>query len=226
MSAADLTDEQLLDQLEESLNRSDATHTQRALKRLRRRLSKVETDRASAEADADCLRAENEMLRSYLTDEDRAKLVGKEIPEPERLAHAVRDVAAFMRGTGEPILDAPGIPDEATVVLASKLIDEEVNAELRRLLVHRARGAAQLGANSVGDKDLVCEIADGVVDSIYVLVWTANAFGFGRRLSRVWRAVQDANMRKFDGPKDPVTGKQLKPEGWEPPDVWGAVYGD
>lgn len=64
------------------------------------------------------------------------------------------------------------------------------------------------------------EIADALVDLIYYAIGAAQAFGFDIR--EVWEEVQAANMRKLGGPKR-ADGKQLKPEGWKPPDVKAAL---
>jgi predicted HAD superfamily Cof-like phosphohydrolase len=70
-------------------------------------------------------------------------------------------------------------------------------------------------------------IADGIADSVYVLVGTALEYGIP--LDRVWGAVHSANMAKVD----PVTGKVrkrfdgkvLKPDGWKRPDIAAILAG-
>lgn len=115
------------------------------------------------------------------------------------------DVLKFMRiGHPENIRDTPGIPLARTRVLCRNLIDGEVNKEL---LI------------AIKDGDIV-EIADGIADSIYVLVYTAHCYGIP--LERVWDEVQRTNMAKFpDGVvlRREGDGKIMKPEGWEPPDI-------
>ena len=60
------------------------------------------------------------------------------------------------------------------------------------------------------------EAADALVDFIYVILGLANHMGIA--LDPLFYAVHDANMEKFSGPiRD--DGKQLKPEGWVPPDI-------
>lgn len=58
--------------------------------------------------------------------------------------------------------------------------------------------------------------ADGLADLIYVTLGLAIEAGID--LPIVWKEVQKANMKKASGPKR-EDGKQLKPEGWEPPDI-------
>jgi predicted HAD superfamily Cof-like phosphohydrolase len=121
----------------------------------------------------------------------------------------IRDVAAFHRATGTPVLDRPRVISADRLNLRWSLIDEEVNTEL----------VAAMAAKSLPD------IADAIADSIYVLVGTTLEYGIP--LDRVWAAVQAANMAKVD----PVTGlvrkradgKILKPDGWQPPDIAGVL---
>lgn len=61
-------------------------------------------------------------------------------------------------------------------------------------------------------------IADGIVDSIYVLIGAAITYGIDVR--PVWDAVHAANMRKTAAGPAP---KVAKPPGWEPPDVAGVL---
>jgi predicted HAD superfamily Cof-like phosphohydrolase len=62
--------------------------------------------------------------------------------------------------------------------------------------------------------DLI-EAIDGICDLIYVLLGTAVTGGFD--LDPHFLEVHRANMMKLQGPKR-ADGKQLKPEGWQPPD--------
>lgn len=90
-----------------------------------------------------------------------------------------------------------------TAVLARALIKEETS-ELRHAL-------------SQGNLAL---IADGCVDSIYVILWAANVCGIN--LAPIWEAVHLSNMKKTGGGKR-ADGKVLKPKGWVPPDVLGLI---
>ncbi len=64
-------------------------------------------------------------------------------------------------------------------------------------------------------------IADGIIDTLVVTIGTATRLGI--EIQPLWDIIQENNMSKAGGPKDPDTGKQLKPEGWEPPDVEGEL---
>ncbi len=90
----------------------------------------------------------------------------------------VQDVAEFHQAGEVPGLTEPGFPTPDRVELRKKLIMEEVDETLQAI----ARG------------DLV-EVADGIADSIVVLVGTALEFGID--LTSVWHEVQRPKMSKF-----------------------------
>lgn len=115
------------------------------------------------------------------------------------------DVTTFHHACGVPIAVVPMLPPQERVSFRQALIDEEVN---RELLPAMERG------------DLV-EIADAMVDSIYVIVGAGLEYGIPLR--EVWNVVQKANMAKVDPKTGHVRrradGKILKPSGWTAPDV-------
>lgn len=61
------------------------------------------------------------------------------------------------------------------------------------------------------------KIADGIIDVIVVTLGTAAAYGIP--VHTVWNEIMVTNMAKANGPKDPETGKRLKPKGWKPPNI-------
>lgn len=71
------------------------------------------------------------------------------------------------------------------------------------------------------------ETADALADLVVVIV--GMALELGLPLDRVWDEVHRANMAKV-GPDGKVMyrgdGKVLKPEGWTPPDIKKAVFGE
>lgn len=117
----------------------------------------------------------------------------------------VADVEEFMRAGDQTVRTRPAIPTPEEKELRQTLIDEEVNRELLPALA---------------DDDME-RIADGLADSIVVIVGTAISYGIP--LDRVWAAVMDANMRKVDPTtgklRKRADGKVLKPDGWTPPDI-------
>jgi predicted HAD superfamily Cof-like phosphohydrolase len=120
------------------------------------------------------------------------------------------DVTDFHMATGVPVCPTPKVPSPERVKLRATLISEE----------HKEVQEALLG------NDLAA-IAKELADSIYVHVGTALEYGIP--LDRVWDEVQRSNMAKVD----PVTGlvkrredgKILKPDGWQPPDIEGVLFG-
>lgn len=119
----------------------------------------------------------------------------------------LNDVADFHRACDIPILAKPQfVPERAA--LRSALIAEECQETVDAI----ARGDIE-------------KIADGLADVIYVAIGTALEFGIP--LERVWAEVHRSNMAKLDPATGKVVrradGKVLKPEGWMPPDVLGAL---
>lgn len=73
------------------------------------------------------------------------------------------------------------------------------------------------------DEDLA-ELLDGFIDTAYVAFTGALHLAGERRTREAWEAVCDANTAKIDGRYGPIvrneeTGKILKPEGWQAPDI-------
>ena len=62
----------------------------------------------------------------------------------------------------------------------------------------------------------LAEVADGIADSIYVLLGTTVTYGIDIR--PIWNLVHKANMEKKKG-KMRFDGKRLKPPGWKHPDI-------
>ena len=122
----------------------------------------------------------------------------------------MHDVSAFHDATGTPNkwYEGTKIPGPDRVQLRAALILEECLETI----------------DAIKEGNLVA-IADGLADSIYVLVGTALEYGIP--LHKVWDAVQEANMAKVDPTTGKVLrredGKVLKPEGWTPPDIAGIL---
>lgn len=114
------------------------------------------------------------------------------------------DVKKFMElGHPDKLSVVPRIPPESIEELCMELVKEE-HRELTKAYV---------------DEDLA-GIADGIADSIWVLIAMAHCYGIP--IEKVWEEVAKTNMAKF--PKgvvvrDPKTGKVLKPPGWKPPNI-------
>lgn len=106
------------------------------------------------------------------------------------------DVLDFHEKFNFPIANRPQIPLDPLRDFRIHLIEEEIKETTNAIL-----------------NDDLPEIADGIVDSIYVLVGTAITYGIDLR--PIWDAVHEANMLKQKG----VGNKAIKPEGWVRPDV-------
>lgn len=89
--------------------------------------------------------------------------------------------------------------------------------KLRAKLIREESGET---VKAIKERDLI-EAIDGMIDTLFVIYGTAVEWGID--LEPFWDEVQRTNMAKAGGPmrKD---GKQLKPEGWQPPDIKRVLY--
>jgi hypothetical protein len=115
----------------------------------------------------------------------------------------VTDVWRFNEAIGTPSRTEPGWPPEEDLQLAARLIEEE----------HRELCGA------LGTLDLP-DVVDAALDSVYVLLGLLYRLGVNPQ--PLWAEIQRANMGKLGGPKR-EDGKQLKPDGWQPPDIKGEL---
>jgi len=105
----------------------------------------------------------------------------------------------------------PCVPDFKYISLRKELIKEEMNETLDAI-----EESTDFVVLQEGSEYCLAEIADGIADSIVVLLGTAVTYGIDLR--PIWNKVQEANMAKKDGPMR-ADGKRLKPEGWEHPNI-------
>lgn len=115
-------------------------------------------------------------------------------------------------------MQAMGSPmGEDGAKLSALLIDEEVNKELIPALNTYLSGIVVPG---VTKEDMLCEVADGIVDSVYVLYQLANSLGIN--FDACFAEVHRSNMskRQPDGTvKRREDGKILKPDSFSPPNL-------
>lgn len=111
------------------------------------------------------------------------------------------DVAAFMKAVGQPVRTTP-------------TFDESNLQQLGMQLDLICEEATEIDV-ALEDENFPAVI-DGIADLIYVALGLANAAGVD--MEPIFAAVHKANMEKLKGPKR-ADGKQLKPEGWQPPKV-------
>jgi predicted HAD superfamily Cof-like phosphohydrolase len=116
------------------------------------------------------------------------------------------DIDDLMEAFGQTVRGSPDSPPVTSkeIELRVSLIKEEAKE-----LTDALEGGDFVGA------------ADGIVDLLVVTFGTASCLGIN--VGPLWDLVYINNMSKVGGPKDPETGKQLKPEGWEPPDIEGEL---
>lgn|SRR5678816_48561 len=113
------------------------------------------------------------------------------------------DVLEFHRAFGVLISPVPRIPPWDVRQLRFNLENEE----WRELMEGEELGC-------------IPDIADAIVDLIYVLIGRAVCYGVDLR--PLWDAVHRANMSKLGPDGKPIRredGKVIKPEGWKPPDI-------
>jgi len=110
-----------------------------------------------------------------------------------------QDIVEMHKAQNHYIGSRPGLPPKWVQTLRIELIKEEIGETIEAL----------------EDGDLE-EVADGIADSIVVLLGTAISYGIDIR--PIWDEVHRANMAKVGGPKR-KDGKQLKPDGWTPPQI-------
>jgi predicted HAD superfamily Cof-like phosphohydrolase len=133
------------------------------------------------------------------------------------------DVAAFHQLSGLPHpANLTLTPGADVIYLREKLITEEVNDELLPHLIQlRHLESADIDAEALRQEHMI-GIADGIIDSIYVL--SGSAVSFGLPWAKVWNEVQRSNMAKVAGGiKRRGDGKILKPAGWTPPNIAKAL---
>tara|TARA_R110001606_G_scaffold297277_1_gene445048 strand:- start:16871 stop:17338 length:468 start_codon:yes stop_codon:yes gene_type:complete len=141
----------------------------------------------------------------------------------------------FLRAAGHPIPDAPRIPNEDIIALRLKLLVEEVTELMQAVGFDDLYDYLECAADDVvadvveaaregGDVDLV-EMVDAFHD-ITVIAFggaleTAGADAARRAADEVTRSnlakiVDGKVLRRADS-------KILKPDGWQPPDIAGAL---
>jgi predicted HAD superfamily Cof-like phosphohydrolase len=140
-------------------------------------------------------------------------------------------VEAFHHAMGIKTLQTVGIPADGIARLRGELTLEEAFefaeaildpecVSYQELLVAKdlAKNAVRQGAVKVN----LAKAVDALADCDYVNEGGRQAFGIYDG-TPIADEVQRANITKVGGPKDPVTGKQLKPAGWTPPDIDGVL---
>ncbi len=118
----------------------------------------------------------------------------------------------FHRAVYGDVPATPTIPDPGTLALRRTLIAEECAEVIEAIDL--------LAAEPTGER--LAALAHELADLLYVTYGTFVVAGIDA--DAVMAEVHRANMRKLSGPRR-GDGKQLKPEGWQPPDVRGVLFG-
>lgn len=144
---------------------------------------------------------------------DICSVVGPLDPDPEASVAAwnyrpmdrdwFTDVRDFAKKFGQPTPSSPRVLSTKEFSLRIALIGEETGELL----------------DAHANKDLP-DFADAIGDLAYVVIGTAVASGIDLR--PVWDAIHAANMVKTGG-STREDGKIMKPDGWKPPDIEGAL---
>lgn len=117
-------------------------------------------------------------------------------------------VVRWHRATGNPVCTLPnwldgGVMGNDSLRLGMELIREEFG-ELQ----------------DAWAKHDPIETADAIGDLVWVLCGFSARLGYN--LDAIWEEIKRANYKKVGGPRR-GDGKLMKPPGWEPPDVEGAL---
>lgn len=150
------------------------------------------------------------------------------------MRRALEQVAAFNRMVGTPKGDVAKPDATVDIALRVQLIAEEFDELLNALAPSMPAHLRQFIRNAADEwlhaRRVFCdasegpnlpEVADALADLSFVTIGANDVWGIPA--DAVWEEVCRANMAKAGGPKDPVTGKALKPAGWSPPDIEGVL---
>jgi len=119
-----------------------------------------------------------------------------------------RDVRKFMHLFGQACPEKPTLADFETRRLRYSLILEEL---------HELQDAyAMVGQDDVSELDSLTEVADSLIDILYVTYGALIAHGLP--IQALWDEVAANNLTKIGGGKD-KNGKVQKPANYEPPKI-------
>ena len=135
-------------------------------------------------------------------------------------------IKSFMQKVGQDTPEGAVVPDEKTRILRAKLILEEALETVDALGVHVHIEGIEIveeGLEYSGGGEInLQEVADGCADISVVTMGTLIAFGIDDE--PLLEEVDASNLRKFgEGSYRREDGKWMKPPGWTPPDIMGAI---
>ena len=135
-------------------------------------------------------------------------------------------IKSFMQKVGQDTPEGAVVPDEKTRILRAKLILEEALETVDALGVHVHIEGIEIveeGLQYSGGGEInLQEVADGCADISVVTMGTLIAFGIDDE--PLLEEVDASNLRKFgEGNYRREDGNWMKPPGWTPPDIMGAI---
>jgi len=113
-------------------------------------------------------------------------------------------VTEFHHRFGVPSNTVPATPASERILLRQSLIDEEATETCLAL------------ADLTDETHAMAEVADGLVDTIYVCIGAALELGID--LDPLFEEVHRTNMAKVGG-QSRSDGKIMKPPGWQAPRI-------
>ena len=122
----------------------------------------------------------------------------------------IYQVRKFHASFNQPILGKPTIPNSERIALRHRLLMEEAT-ELNQAAI-------------AGD---IIEVADGIIDCLYILFGTAHEFGLADLLPDLFNEVQRSNMSKLDDNGNAIfreDGKVVKSNNFFKPDLEKIIF--
>lgn len=132
------------------------------------------------------------------------------------------DVKAFMLACDQPVRTEPTVVSDIEKWDRYAMLTEEISvhkkalADLKKATEYHSRE---------GTRQAMTDLADSLVDMVYIIIGTAHAYGFD--FDELWRLVHENNTSKIDpetGLVLKVNGKVQKPEGYVPVDLRSSIY--
>jgi predicted HAD superfamily Cof-like phosphohydrolase len=131
------------------------------------------------------------------------------------LNDAQQDVAKFMTEVCQvKVRTRPSRVSEQEQMLCTNLIQEEFG-ELTMAMWHLRINDKLISADYTPE-ELFAELADGIADLLYVVLYAANVYGID--MQEIWNEVQRSNMTKMGG-EIRADGKLIKPATYEPANI-------
>ncbi|MGR6088997.1 hypothetical protein ACU4IU_00375 [Brevibacterium sp. CSND-B09] len=132
------------------------------------------------------------------------------------------DVREFMLACDQPVRDAPSVISDQEKWERFCMLTEEFS-EHKQALTDLKRAVEYHSKEDT--RKAMTDLADSIVDMVYILIGTAHAYGFD--FDELWGAVHRNNLTKIDpetGLVLKVNGKVQKPEGYVPVDLRSLIY--